>query len=542
MRRLILLALSAGLFAATLGIDGVRAADAPRLLVTVVVDQMRADYLQQFNKHWRHGFRTLLDQGMVFENARYPYLVTLTCAGHATIGTGALPHRHGMINNTWWLRNERRLTGCTADPASTDITYGRPIRLGNSAVNLLTPTLADELRTQKPGARVVSVSMKARSAILLAGRAADAIAWFDDPSGSWATSTAFAKGPVPAVKEFVERYPYEKDLGRVWTLSGSPDSYLMRDAGIGERPPGGWNGLFPHPINGRGGVDAQFFALWQATPLADAYLGRMAATLVDSFSLGQRQATDFLGVSFSVLDDVGHSFGPESREIEDVLRQLDVTLGTLITHLDAKVGRANYALALSADHGVAPIPVPPRGGRIVTDDVRERIEETLGTSWGPRQKGTYVDSVNFTDIYFADGVFDRLRANGQLMATVVRSVEEVPGVARILRVDQLSDASRDPIVRMAALSSMTSRSGDLMIVPREYWFLGGRNVGSATTHGTQHPYDTHVPMILFGGAIKSGRSKASVTPADIAPTLGSLAGVRLPQAEGHVLIESEGTR
>ena len=542
MRRLVFVLLAASVFAATLGLGGVRAADAPRLLVTVVVDQLRADYLQQFNRHWRHGFRTLLDQGMVFENARYPYLVTVTCAGHATIGTGALPHRHGMINNTWWLRKERRLTGCSADPATTDLTYGRPIRLGNSAVNLLTPTLADELRAQKPGARVVSVSMKARSAIMLAGRAADAIAWFDDPSGSWATSTAFAPKPVPAVREFVERDPYEKDLGRVWTLSGSPDSYLMRDAGLGERPPAGWNGLFPHPINGRGGVDAQFFALWQATPLADAYLGRMAASLVDSFSLGQRQGTDFLGVSFSVLDDVGHAFGPESREIEDVLRQLDVTLGALIAHLDTKVGRANYALALSADHGVAPIPVAPRGGRIVTDDVRERLEEALVTAWGPLQKGSYVDLVNFTDIYFADGVFDRLRANAPLMAAVVRSIEEIPGVSRILRVDQLSDSSRDPIVRMAALSSMSSRSGDLMIVPKEYWFLGGRNVAAGTTHGTHHAYDTHVPVIFFGGAVKAGRSKASATPADIAPTLGSLAGVRLPQAEGHALIEGEGTR
>src|SRR5687767_4295126 len=199
MRRLVSLVFAVILFAAALGMDRVRAADTPRLLVTVVVDQMRGDYLQQFNKHWRHGFRTLLDQGMVFENARYPYLVTVTCAGHATIGTGALPHRHGLINNTWWVRNERRLTGCSADPAATDLTYGRPIRLGSSAVNLLTPTLADELRTQKPGARVVSVSMKARSAIMLAGRAADAIAWFDDPAGSWATSTAFTPKLIPEV-------------------------------------------------------------------------------------------------------------------------------------------------------------------------------------------------------------------------------------------------------------------------------------------------------------------------------------------------------
>jgi hypothetical protein len=543
MQRLVVLILAAGLCAAALAVhEGARAADPPRLLVTVVVDQMRADYLQQFNRHWRNGFRTLLDQGLVFENARYPYFVTVTCAGHATIGTGALPHRHGMINNTWWQRKERTLTGCSSDLSTTDITYGRPIRLGNSAVNLLVPTLADELRSQKPGARVVSVSMKARSAISLAGHAADAVVWFDDPSGSWATSTAFASGPVAAVKEFVERNPYERDLGRIWTLSGSAGSYVKRDAGVGERPPAGWNGLFPHVITGRGGIDTQFFNLWQASPLADAYLGRLAASLVDSFSLGQRQTTDFLGVSFSVLDDVGHAFGPESREIEDVLRQLDVTLGTLIGHLDAKVGRANYVLALSADHGVAPIPIPPKGGRIVTEDLRERIEDALVSAWGPLPKGTYVESVNFTDVYFALGVFDRLRANTQLLSMVIRSLEDIPGVARVFRTDQLSETSEDPVARMAALSYMGSRSGDLMVVPKEYWFLGGRNVAAATTHGTLYDYDTRVPVIVFGGAIKSGRSSASVTPADIAPTLGSLAGVRLAQAEGHPLMGGEGSR
>jgi predicted AlkP superfamily pyrophosphatase or phosphodiesterase len=541
MRRFVWLFPAAGLFAAALGLDGtrVRAADSPRLLVAVVVDQLRADYLQQFNRHWKNGFRTLLDQGMVFDNARYPYLITVTCAGHATIGTGALPHRHGLINNTWWQRKERVLTGCSTDQATTEITYGRPVRLGNSAKHLLTPTLADELRMQKAGARVVSVSMKARSAIALAGRAADAIVWFDDPSGSWATSKAFAPGPVPAVKEFVEKNPYEKDLGRVWTLSAAPDSYVMRDAGVGERPPAGWNGLFPHPINGRGGIDTQFFALWQATPLADAYLGRLAASLVDGFKLGQRDGTDFLGVSFSVLDDVGHAFGPESREVEDVLRQLDITLGSLIAHLDAKVGRANYVLALSADHGVAPIPVPPRGGRVATEDVRERIEDALRTAWGPLAKGTYVDAVNYTDVYFADGVFDKLRANPTLMASVLKSVEELPGVARALRTDQLTESSRDPIVRSAALSYISGRSGDLMVVPKEYWFMNPRAVATGTTHGSPYEYDTHVPVIFFGGGVKGGRSKANVTPADIAPTLADLAGVKLPMAEGRALLGGE---
>jgi predicted AlkP superfamily pyrophosphatase or phosphodiesterase len=530
-----LLALLVGRGVSGLEAQGAPDARRPRLIVTLVVDQLRADYLRTYSKHWQSGFRTLIEQGMVFENARYPYLITVTCAGHATIGTGALPHRHGMMNNTWWQRTERRLTGCTDDPATTDVSYGRPTRLGNSARHLLAPTLADELRKQKPGARVVSLSMKARSAIMLAGQAADAIVWFDDPSGSWATSKAFASGPVPAVRDFLKRAPYENDLGRVWTLSGTPDSYLNRDAGVGERPMAGWNGLFPHPINGRRGADEQFFALWQATPLADAYLGRLASWLVDSLELGQRNDTDFLGVSFSVLDDVGHAFGPESREIEDVLRQLDATLGALIAHLDAKVGRANYVLALSADHGVAPMPVPPRGGRIATEDVRERVEDELRTTWGTLAKGAYVDAVNFTDVYFAAGVFDRLRADASVMQRVIESVEDIAGVARVLRTDQLSGNSQDALVRSAALSYVTGRSGDLLVIPRENWFLAPRAV-IGTTHGSAYEYDTHVPVIFLGGGIAPGSSSVNVTPADIAPTLAGLAGVTLPMAEGRGIL------
>jgi hypothetical protein len=181
------------------------AQSAPKLLVIIVVDQMRADYLQRFERHWRGGFRTLLENGLVFDNAHYPYLSTVTCAGHSTIGTGTLPHTHGMVSNGWWDRETHRVVGCTADGASSDISYGRPVRFGNSAVHLLVPTLADELRAQKPGSRVVAVSLKARSAIGLAGHAGDAVVWFDDPSGSWATSQAYAPAPVPAVKAFIEK-------------------------------------------------------------------------------------------------------------------------------------------------------------------------------------------------------------------------------------------------------------------------------------------------------------------------------------------------
>jgi predicted AlkP superfamily pyrophosphatase or phosphodiesterase len=318
-------------------------------------------------------------------------------------------------------------------------------------------------------------------------------------------------------------------------LSGPAGEYVNRDAGVGERPPAGWNGLFPHPIRGRKGADDQFFALWQATPRADAYLEKMAESMVDSFQLGQRNATDFLGISFSTLDDVGHSFGPDSREVEDVMRQLDGTLAALIAHLDTRVGRANYVLALSADHGVAPTAVAPKGGRIATDDVRERIEETLSGELGALPKGSYVDIVNFTDVYFMPGVFDRVRSNATTMAAVERAVKELPGIAAVLRGDQLSAASTDDRIRKAAFSYLSSRSGDLIVVPQEFWYFSGRNATFATTHGTGHEYDTHVPLILFGGGVNAARNTAEVTPADIAPSLARFAGVQLSKAEGRAL-------
>lgn len=532
MKKLWIVILALGLLAVS---PGINAQGTPRLVVILVVDQMRADYLHTFARHWQGGFRTLLNEGLVFDNARYPYLNTLTCAGHSTIGTGALPHTHGMVANTWWDRESHRLVGCTNDADAPDISYGKEARIGNSGKQLLVPTLADELRAQKPGARVVSLSLKARSAIGLAGHGGDAVVWFDDESGSFATSRAYTSAPVPAVKAFVDAHPYEKENGTSWTLSAPADSYVMRDAGVGERPPTSWSGLFPHRLAGLNGADALFAQLWQASPRSDVYLEGLAESLIDNMSLGQRDATDFLGISFSALDEVGHSFGPDSREIEDVLVQLDATLQRLIAHLDAKVGRANYMLALSADHGVAPIAVAPLGGRIANEDVREHIEETLTGAFGPLDRGTYVESANFTDVYLAPGVFDRLKASHAAMAALVQSLKALPGIEQVLRSDQLSDTSSDLAVRSASLSYRPGRSGDIILVPKKYWYFGGR-AGGGTTHGTLHEYDQHVPFIVFGGTAKRGHSRTAVTPADVAPTLARFADVRLPKAEGKAVV------
>lgn len=525
----------------------------PRLLVVVVVDQFRTDYLSTFAPAWRAGFRRLLTEGAFFERAEYPYLNTVTCAGHATIGTGAYPRTHGMVLNAWWDREARASRACTEDPGATHISYGAAPEPeadtdgsdaepppGDSAKSLLVPTLADELREQRRGARVVTLSLKARSAIGLAGHGGAAVTWANDDVAHFVTSRAFAARPVPEVAAFLEKNPLEADARQTWALRDAVETYRYPDASLGARPQESRTGLFPHRIGGPDPTltDAPFFTLWQVSPYSDAYLARMAIALIDAFDLGQRDTTDFLGVSLSALDLVGHSFGPDSREVEDHLRRLDDTLGGLFDALDREVGRGNWVLGFSSDHGVAPVAVTTGGGRIITQDIGERIEEALLMRFGPRTEGRYVDAVVFNNVYFAPGVYDRLRRDARTYREVERAALGVPGMERLIPSEQLIDSSPDRAVRAAALSHHPARSGDVILVGKPNWYFSPRTDASATTHGTGHAYDRQVPVILLGAGITPGRFSGAASPADIAPTLAHLGGVRLGSAEGRVLREA----
>jgi predicted AlkP superfamily pyrophosphatase or phosphodiesterase len=387
---------------------------------------------------------------------------------------------------------------------------------------------------------VVTLSLKARSAIGLAGHGGTAVTWVDDGAAHFVTSRAYGADLVGPMYEFLRRDPFDADAKKMWTLRDDPATYRYRDATVGARPQQSRTGLFPHRIGGAKGTEAPFFTLWQASPYSDAYLERMAEAMIDAFALGQRDTTDFLGVSLSALDLVGHAYGPESREIEDHLRRLDDTIGALMATLDRKVGRDNWVLGFSSDHGVAPIAVTTGGGRVATDDIRDRIEETLITRYGRRneKEGNYVSSVTFNYVYLAPGIFDRIRADAPTYDEIERGLLEVPGMDRVLRADRLSDTSSDRVVRAAALSHVPARSGDLILVSKPNWYFGPRGDAAGTTHGTAHPYDRRVPVILLGRGIKAGRLTQAATPADIAPTMAQVMGVKLPKAEGRVLREA----
>jgi predicted AlkP superfamily pyrophosphatase or phosphodiesterase len=512
----------------------------PKLLVMVVVDQMRFDYIERYGSRWNSGLNRLVTEGAIYERAFYPYLNTVTCAGHATIGTGALPYRHGVIMNEWYRRDAKRRMACTIDPQVASVPYPASEEpVGHGPDRLRVPSLGDRLRTVSPSSRVVALSMKPRSAVMLAGHGATAVTWFGS-SNVWATSTAFAATAVPEVQAFVDGHPVERDRHEIWDRLGAAAGYTGLDASPFERPSAGWTNTFPHPLSGASGTSAdRFFELWERSPYADAYLGRMAAALAGAYRLGQRDVVDYLAISFSALDYVGHDFGPASHEVQDTLLRLDRTLGSLFDALDATVGRDRYVVGLSADHGVSAIPealaaAGGDAGRVLNGEVQKVAEAAMTAAHGP---GPHVAHVEYSNLYLTDAGRERAQQDPAYVQPLVNAVAQMRGVLRAFSAHDLSSKrqSADPIERAAALGHHPEESGDVVVVLWRNWI--GTNT-SAATHGSAHWYDQHVPVILIGPAFKSGRYPTLASPADLAPTLASLIDLSMPDADGRVLTDA----
>jgi predicted AlkP superfamily pyrophosphatase or phosphodiesterase len=506
------------------------------LVVLVVVDQMRADYIELYGHTWSGGLKRLLQEGARFSDAAYPYLNTVTCPGHATIGTGRFPARHGIILNEWWDRATERRRACTDDPNSTTLTPTDPLKDGHSGARLEAPTLADMIRER--GGRVVSLANKPRSAMMMAGKGGSLIVWYDD-TGTWATSNAYTPTFPAFAADYILKHPVEALRGASWTRLLPAIRYKGFDDGPYERPSNGWTESFPHALDsdiaGRG---ARYYRQWQRTPFADAYLANFALASVDALNLGKSTGVDFLGVSFSALDAAGHNFGPDSHEVQDVLARLDQTLGRFLARLDARVGRGRYTLALTADHGVGPIPEQSKkdgldAGRLEPAKIAERVNDALVPLLGP---GKHVAMMNYTDLFFARGVPERLAANPDALKAATEALAREPGVLRVFTKAALVGASEgsEPVQRAAALSHHPVNSGDLIMVPKPYWMASA----DTATHGTMQPYDQRVPVILFGAGVKAGTYTTPATPADVAPTLARLVSVPLAGTDGRPLIQA----
>ena len=512
----------------------------PRLLVVLSVDQFRGDYVTLYGHQWSQGLKRLVDGGARFTQAAYPYFTTVTCAGHATIGTGTLPATHGLPANSWLDRQTGTTVSCTDDPRVRTVSYGRPSTSpGHSAHALRVPSFGDELRAQaatRP--HVVTLSIKPRSAIMMAGHGGDLVLWRNAGDG-WATSTAFSAEPVPFIARYAADHPVARDSGAAWTRLLPESAYRFSDESRHEAAPEGWSSTFPHALPDAEKNPKEFYDLWEETPFSDAALGRLAAEAVRGFGLGAVAGrTDYLGVSFSALDYVGHDFGPRSHEVQDVLARLDVTIGLLLDELDRRVGRQHYTVVLTGDHGVAPLPEDAAeadidAGRMPTRELVDAASRALASALG---EGKHVLKLTYIDMYLAPGVVDRLRDTPGALRAVIDAISSVRGVERVLVGDELPrrKGDPDPLVRAAALNYVPGRSGDLIVLPRPYW----QNSSKGTTHGTAYGYDQRVPLVLFGAGVRPGTYDAPVTPADIAPTLARLAGVTMARTDGRPLVEA----
>jgi len=391
----------------------------------------------------------------------------------------------------------------------------------------------------------VTFSLKARAAITMAGHKADAVTWAD--AGGWVTSSVY--GAMPFIDQYATAHPIKNDYGKTWTPALPRNVYWYDEKSTGSVPPEGWGLTFPHPLRGKSAGDVPddaFYEQWASSPFSDTYLTKFAEAAVDSLGLGEGGGTDFLAISYSAVDYVGHEFGPRSWEIQDVLVHLDGDLADLFAHLDKKVGRGNYVVALSSDHGVVPTPedIQKTGidaGIFRLTDLQERMEKALEPFHFSKPA---IAQIATNEVYFSADVYEKLRENDKAMRAVLDAALAQPGVAAVFRAEDVQNrpATQSPIQAAVANGYFPRRSGDLFIIPKPYWFMDRSPANKARSYGTSHStpynYDQHVPILLMGFGIRHGKYFDPVTPADMAPTLAVLCGITLATRDGHHLVEA----
>lgn len=504
-----------------------------KLAVLMVFDQFRGDYLTKWNEHSNAGgFKKLLEEGVVFENCHYPYAGTITGAGHATLGTGVTPSVHGIVGNDWFDRKESKSVYCAASPRYMpvppvkDASEKEKKKGAGNPERMLAPTLGDSLKkaTNNQG-KVVSLSFKDRSAVLPAGFSPDYCFWFDSGVGGFQTSNYYQSSFPKWVKEFNESGFVNQWKGKAWekfkpsldySKIAGPDD--QQGEGLGK----GQGKSFPHPF---GKTQADYFEALYNSPFGNEVLFELMKKAVVAEKLGQTDSKDFLSISFSSNDPVGHTWGPDSQEVFDTTLRTDDLLNRLIAFLDEKVGRKNYTIVISADHGICPIPEVSKNkgvdaGRVNTDLLGKELENELAAKFGKSgPKGKYVESFTNGFVYFNKAVLSEKSIKLEDIIDFSKVwVKKQKGIADAFGANDFanSNQSESSLLKQIALSYHPDRCGDLYVLLKPYYVPG--NYLTGTTHGSPHKYDTHVPLVVFGGGVKPGLYKEKVAPT-LAPAI-----------------------
>jgi predicted AlkP superfamily pyrophosphatase or phosphodiesterase len=529
----------------------------PKLIVLAVFDQFRGDYLARWDQLFTDdGFRRLEREGTWFTNCHYPYAVTMTGPGHASLGTGCSPDRHGIITNDWYDRDAGELVYCatsdryrivTSLPQTEEAALAKVKKKekgDGTPDRMLVPTFAEALKDATGGkSKVVAISLKDRSAVMPGGRKADACYWFDDRIGQFVTSTFFRERPHAWVAHFNAPRPADQWFQSSWTKSrndidyarySGPDDIAAEGTGVAKKQ----GRVFPHPMNaGLSKPGRDYYDTVVTSPFGNDLLLDFAIRALEAENLGQGETPDFLSISFSSNDLIGHQYGPDSQEVLDVTLRSDLIVRDLLAALDRRVGKGNYLLALSADHGICPLPEVAAAEGKDAKRIGAKLFAAKAVKFMADKYGALTGTVRWID---SAAAFPWVYLNHKLIAARGLNVDEVTdtladyfrrqdGVQAVYTRRQLEAAPSigdEPALKMMRKSYHPGRCGDMAIVNKPYYLITPYDTG--TTHGTPHAYDTHVPLVVMGPGIPVGRCDEAVAPQAVVPIFARAAGIAPP--------------
>lgn len=516
-------------------ITAVHAQEKPKLVVGIIVDQMRQEYLYRFeNKFTNEGFKKLMKDGYMFKNAHFNYMPTYTAPGHSSVYTGTTPAIHGIIGNHFYDKETNTTIYCADD--LNENTVGSSSDQGKmSPRRLLTTTIGDELKLfSQKRSRVIGISIKDRGAIFPAGHMGEAF-WFDKKTGNFITSTYYM-GKLPKwVDQFNKRKLADHYLKQVWTPAQDLDSYQesMSDDNQYEQAFNKDAVVFPYAL--------QSGEYWQIpeTPFGNDMVKDMSINAIEHTDLGQDNDTDLLAISFSSTDYVGHAFGPDSKEVEDLYIRLDKNIAEIIRALDEKIGEGNYTIFLTADHAVAEVPDYLIDNKVPAgyfdQSQAKNLNDAISKKFGA---GAWIEDVSNYQVFLNHETVEN--NNADLFAVedfVAAELLKLDGVARsypaylINGMDYNAGGIKGYIVR----GYNQKRSGDVMVVFESGWMERSER---GSTHGSPYKYDTHVPVIWYGNGIKQGQSAEYISTTQIAPTISMMLNIKIPSgATGEPLVE-----
>ncbi len=502
----------------------------PKLVVGIIVDQMRYDYIYRYwEKYETDGFRRLVNEGFFCKNTNYNYAPTYTGPGHASVYTGTTPSINGIAGNNWYSRDENKYVYCSED--KTVQTIGSTSLAGQmSPGNLLTTTIGDQLRlSSNMKSKVIGVALKDRGAILPAGHSANAAYWFDDVSGNWITSSYYMNALPDWVKVFNEKKIWNDYLNKPWSTFFPVNQYTESLSDNNKYEGSGRdsiNPVFPYDLPQ---MKKKFGAgIIRNTPFGNSFTKDFAMETIKAENLGKGPSTDFLCLSFSSTDYIGHLYGPQSIEVEDCYIRLDKDIADLIKFLDTWVGKNNLLLFLTADHGAIEVPAYltdlkiPSGYAGFGSDI-DSLKKIFNTKYGD----SLILSFTNQQVYLNQKTIEEKKINkAEVEDFIAAFFIKKQGVAQTITSTSFKNSSFSDRPRMLIQNGFNiKRSGDVMLNFEPGWVEYGK---TGTTHGSPYSYDTHVPLIFYGGLIKTGSTVSEVSITDIAPTVSLLLNIQFP--------------